>query len=164
MTTVLTGPTVDDRLDRLCAQVEQIAVEVGSQAAARQRWAELAQTLMPLSQGAFGLASRELEQLSADVTVEDAVRFARTMARSLPQLEILLAQITHPEVVDVFDRALGTLREGQSAHLGALTTLGLIRALRDPQTRRGMARVLALLQTLGAEPPAGEATPATRKG
>jgi uncharacterized protein YjgD (DUF1641 family) len=225
MTTVLATPTVEERLDHLSAQVEEIAADLRSQRESRQQWEELAQTLVPVSRGAFDLASRELEDLSDDVTVEDAVRLARTLARSLPQLERLLAQIqgltelgaevtslggagfakaadvlaeaerrgyfavtrggatvmdrvvaayadedfevlgdnlvqllgvaqemADPVVTGLLDRTLVTLREGQSAHLDPPSTFGLLKQLRDPQTRRGMARALALLRTVGAEP------------
>jgi uncharacterized protein YjgD (DUF1641 family) len=220
-----TPATIDERLDRLSAQVEEIAADLRSQRESRQQWEELAQTLVPVSRSAFDLASRELDDLSDDVTVEDAVRLARTLARSLPQLERMLAQVegltelgsevtslggsvfakaadvlaeaerngyfavarggrtvmdrvvaayadedfdalgdnlvqllgiakelAGPEMTGLLDRTLVTLREGESQHLDPPSTFGLLKQLRDPQTRRGLARALALVQTIGAEP------------
>jgi uncharacterized protein YjgD (DUF1641 family) len=34
------------------------------------------------------------------------------------------------------------------------SALALLKSMRDPQTRRGLARVLSMLQTVGAESPA----------
>lgn len=147
MTTGVSAPSVEDRLAWLCTQVEHIAAELSIQGESRERWQELGQTLMPLSHSAFDLASRELEELSVDVTVDDAVRFARSMARALPQLEVLLAQIA----------------QGQSAQPDPPTALGLLKQLRDPQTRRGLARALSLLQALGADPTSDPASNAHRK-
>jgi uncharacterized protein YjgD (DUF1641 family) len=225
LATITAGDTVSERLDRLSAQIEDIALDLARQRESRQQWEELAQTLVPVSRGAFDLASRELGDLSDDVTVEDGVRLARTLARSLPQLERLISQLqgladlgselaslsgagfakaaealaeterkgyfavgrggraamdrvvaayadedfevlgdnlvqllgvarelATPEMTGLLDRTLVTLREGESQHADPPSTFGLIKQLRQPQTRRGMARALALLKTIGTEP------------
>lgn len=229
MTTVLSTPTVEERLDRLSSQVEEIAADLRRQRDSREQWQELAQTLVPVGRGAFDVASRELEDLGDDVTVEDAVRLARTLARSLPALERLLAQVqglselggevtslggagfakaadvlaeaerkgyfalarggrtvmdsvaasyadedfevlgdnlvtllgvakelATPELTGLLDRTLVALRDGQHSHLDPPSTFGLLKALREPQTRRGMARALELLQVIGAQPSAND--------
>jgi uncharacterized protein YjgD (DUF1641 family) len=225
MATVTAGATVEERLDRLSAQIEDIALDLARQRESRQQWEELAQTLVPVSRGAFDLASRELQDLSGDVTVEDSVRLARTLARSMPQLERLISQLqgmaelgselaslsgagfakaadaladterkgyfavgrggraaldrvvaayanedfevlgdnlvellgvakelATPEMTGLLDRTLVTLRAGESLHGDPPSTFGLIKQLRDPQARRGLARALAVLKTIGTEP------------
>lgn len=237
MTTVLGSLTVEERLDRLSAQIAEISADLGRQRESREQWQELAQTLVPVSRSAFDLASRELEDLSDDVTVEDAVRFARTVARTLPQLEFLLAQVTSmtelgsdlsslggagvakvadllaeaeqkgyftvarggatvadrivavyadedfealgdnlallmgvankmasPALIGLLDRTVETLRDGQSAHLDPPSTFALLKALREPQTRRGLARALELLQAIGNEPATDTSDQHHRKG
>jgi hypothetical protein len=93
MTAVTDRVDVGERLDRLVVQVEAIAEDLRLQRESWEQWHELAQTLTPVSRGAFELANRELEELSADVTVDDALRLARTLARSLPELEAVVAQM-----------------------------------------------------------------------
>lgn len=98
MTAPTTAPTTDraDRatqLDRIEAQLAVVLEELESTRRERDRWRELSHELMPVAQGAMTVASRELEDLSQDVTVEDLVRFGRTAARSLPRLEALLIQL-----------------------------------------------------------------------
>lgn len=80
------------QLDRIETTLVGLAAQLDEMRAERDRWRELTHELMPVAQGAMGVASRELEDLSADVTVEDLVRFARTAARALPQLEAVMAQ------------------------------------------------------------------------
>jgi len=81
------------RLDAMGRRLDEMAAQLRAERTARERWAELAHELMPVAQGAMQLACDELEDLSRDVTVDDAVRFARTAARSLPALERMLAQL-----------------------------------------------------------------------
>jgi uncharacterized protein YjgD (DUF1641 family) len=224
MTAVAEPMTVEQRLERLTAQVDQIAADLRDQRQWRSQREELAQALVPVARGAFDVANRELEELSGEVTIDDAVRLARTLARSLPQLERLVAQLqsmaelgtevsslsgagvsklsqvlaeadrkgyfvvargsatvldrlvasaaeedfealgeglvlllglarqaVDPAMLGLAERALNTVRDGQSAAAPPPSTLGLLRRLRDPQTRRGMARALDLLHELGAD-------------
>ena len=191
-----------ERFDRLSAQVDEITAELRRQREAREQWEELVQTLVPVSRGAFDVASRELDDLSGEVTVDDAIRLARTLARSLPQLERLLAQVQgltelgaevtslggagFAKVADslaeaerkgyfavarggrtVVDRVVSTyadedfdaLADNLVQLLGVLSQpldtpslLGLLKQMREPQTRRGLARALALVKTIGDEP------------
>ncbi|MBK8076559.1 MAG: hypothetical protein IPK24_13590 [Kineosporiaceae bacterium] len=94
-TTVPVDQAVDlaHRLDRIEAQLVRVSDQLEATALERDRWRELTHELMPVAQGAMTVASRELEELSTEVTVEDLLRFARTAVRALPQLEALLSQV-----------------------------------------------------------------------
>lgn len=85
--------TVEERLDVLSAHVDELVTEMRRQREVREQWAELAQEMAPVARSAMELASTELEDLSADVTVDDAVALARTTVRSLPKLHSLLLQL-----------------------------------------------------------------------
>jgi len=202
----IVAPRVDERLDLLSCQIEEIAADLRRQRESRAQWEELAQTLVPVSRGAFDVASRELEDLAEDVSVDDAVRLLRTIARSLPQLERMLAQVQgvsdlgseltslsgagFAKAADVlaeaerrgyfavarggrtvldrvvtsyadedFELAADRLAQVLSAVRADLatiheppSTLGLVKQLRDPQTRLGLARALALVRALGDQP------------
>jgi uncharacterized protein YjgD (DUF1641 family) len=162
-----TPATIDERLDRLSAQVEEIAADLRSQRESRQQWEELAQTLVPVSRSAFDLASRELAEAERNGyfavarggrTVMDRVVAAYAeedfdaLGDNLVQLLGIAKELAGPEMTGLLDRTLVTLREGESQHLDPPSTFGLLKQLRDPQTRRGLARALALVQTIGAEP------------
>lgn len=226
----MTAPTdyapagVEDRLDHLTAQVDAIAEELRLQRESREKWAELTETMVPVTRGAMDVATRELEELSADVTVDDATRLARTLARSMPQLETLLVQLdsvaelsreltslsgagmarltellmvaeqkgyfafarqggliadrvvteyteedvaalganvvtildavkemTQPEVMGMVHRTALTMQDVEDTHTEPPSMFALLKSMRDPQTRRGLGRVLAMLHTVGEE-------------
>jgi uncharacterized protein YjgD (DUF1641 family) len=209
------------QLDRIEAQLAGIVAELEATRRERDRWRELSHELMPVAQGAMSMASRELEDLGQEVTVEDLTRFARTAVRSLPRLEALLVQLESltellheatsltgagmatlsttlatagdkgyftfvrgasaivDEVVESFGeedlKALGanvvlilqtvkqmtqpqilrflstTVAEVQEVDdAPAPSTVHLLRQMRDPQVRRGLARTLTVLGDLGA--------------
>jgi uncharacterized protein YjgD (DUF1641 family) len=173
------------------------------------------------------MVSRELESLSDDVTVEDAVQLARTLARAVPTMEALLRQLesisalgdeivplaapamatvtstlqelddkgyftfakggadivdkvvtsfseddidalgdnvvlilntvkemTQPEVMTLLQRTALTAQDVDDDFAEAPSTFALLKQMRDPQTRRGLGRVMAMLRTIGAEQPA----------
>lgn len=225
--TTVTEPSIAElssRIDRMSEQMDFIAAELHTQRASRERWAELTETLVPVSRGALDMATRELDDLSPDVTVEDAARFARTAARALPKLEVLLAQLdslsellhtlntlsgagvdrlteilavaddkgyfafarqgsmiadrvvtefteddvkalgdnvvtilnavkemTQPEVMGLVQRVGGSVSDVEENPMEPPSLFALLKSMRDPQTRRGLGKVMAMLNTVGAE-------------
>ncbi|MCZ3387709.1 MAG: DUF1641 domain-containing protein [Actinomycetia bacterium] len=193
----------------------------------RERWADLVSDSGPVVSGAFDMVSRELESLSDDVTVEDAVQLGRTVARAVPTMEALLRQLesvsalgeeivplatpamasltsalrgledkgyfafakggadivdkvvtsfteddidalgdnvvlilntvkemTQPEVMTLLQRTALTAQDVDGEFAEAPSTFALLKQMRDPQTRRGLGRVMTMLRTIGAEQPA----------
>ena len=227
MTALATELSVDARLDLLTEQVALIAEEMRQQRIQRERWTDLVSDSAPVVSGAFDMVSRELESLSDDVTVEDAVQLARTMARAVPTMEALLRQMeslsalgeeivplgapamatltstlqeledkgyfvfakggaeivdkvvtsfteddidalgdnvvlilntvkemTQPEVMTLLQRTALTAQDVDDEFAEAPSTFALLKQMRDPQTRRGLGRVMTMLRTIGAEQPA----------
>ena len=187
-----TGPAtapVAERLDRLAAQVDQLTELMLEQKAERERWQELTHELTGVAQGAMTVASRELQDLSADVSAEEVARFLRTAVRTLPQLEVMLTWMASieelvGEVTSLAGSGMASLSDAmataetrgyfaaarRSAELAdrmalilagqtdqadapAPSTLALLRRLRDPQVRLGLARGLDLIQALGMQAP-----------
>ena len=224
MTSTAAEANVEQRLDRLTLLVEEMYVELQAQREARERWAELNEVMVPVTRAAFDSVSREMEDLSEDVTVEDAVRFARTAARALPQMEQLLAQLetmtalgseatklsgamvakvsdaldqaerrgyfafarggaeiadkvvtsfteddvralgdnvvlilntvkqmTQPEIMTMLRRTMVTVQSDQVTDIKPPSTFALLREMRDPEVRRGLARTLHMLRSIGVE-------------
>ena len=216
--------SVEARLDRLSAQMDWIVEQMQAQQASREKWVELSDTITPVTRGAMDMLTRELDDLSDDVTIEDAAQFARTLARSLPQLNALMAQLdslselaetvsslsgpafakltdvleaadekgyfsfaresaqiadkvvtefteddvralgdnvvtilntvkemTQPEVMGLLQRTALTMQEGEDTHMEPPSLFALMKSMRDPQTRRGLARLLNMLHTIGEE-------------
>jgi uncharacterized protein YjgD (DUF1641 family) len=224
MTDLMPAVSTEERLDRLSLMVEDIYLEMQAQRAARERWAELNEVLVPVTRAAFDAATREMEDLSDDVTIDDAIRFARTAARALPQMERLLAQLetmtelgseatklsgamvekvsgalddaekkgyfafarggaeiadkvvtsfteddvkalgdnvvlilntvkqmTQPEIMTMLRRTMVTVQEDQTTDVKPPSTFALLREMRDPDVRRGLARTLHMLRSIGLE-------------
>lgn len=222
--TATTTDELNSRLDHLSNQVDLIAAELLAQRESRQKWADLTETLTPVTRQAMDMATREMDELSADVTIDDATEFARTLARSLPQLTALLAQLdsltelaallstlsspamakltdtlqvaeekgyftfarqggriadrivtefseddvaalgdnvvtildavkemTQPEVMGLVRRTAMTVQDGEDVHMDPPSMFALVKSMRDPQTRRGLARMLSMLHTIGEE-------------
>jgi uncharacterized protein YjgD (DUF1641 family) len=223
--TTLTTSSVDEKLDLLMAQVAAMSDELARERAARAQWADLVAELSPVASGAMAVATRELEGLSDDLTGDDLARFARTLARSLPTIERLLAQLdgvselaatvtplgsqamavltstlqtadekgygafarggaaiadrvvtsfseddvaalgdnvvlildtvrqmTQPEIMTMLRRTMATAQEAEDQHGEPPSTFALLKSMRDPQTRRGLAKLMSMLHTMGEEP------------
>ena len=215
--------TADERLDRLSVQMDFIVSELQAQRAARERVAELAETLTPITAQAMTSIGAELEDL--DLTSEELVSTLRALARSLPQIQALLAQLgplselaeqlsalsgpamgaltdtlsaadekgyfafaretgkvadrvvtefsaedvaalgdnvvtilnavkemTQPEVMGLVSRTAISVQDVEDTHMEPPSMFALLKSMRDPQTRRGLARVMAMLHTVGEEP------------
>ena len=212
------------RLDAMSAQMDSISQELATTRAAREQWSELIETLVPVTRGAMDAATRELGELEADVTIDDVTRFARTTARAVPTMEVLVAQLgsltelghevnsisgaglakltevlqtaedkgyfmfaregasiadkvvtsfdeddvralgdnvvtilnavkelTQPEVMALLNRTALTIQEVEDTPIEPPSALAMLKSMRDPQTRRGLARVLSMLHTVGEE-------------
>ncbi len=212
------------RLDAMNAQMAAISEELAISRASREQWSELIETLVPVTRGAMDVATRELSELEADVTIDDVTRFARTTARAVPTMEVLVGQLgslselghevtsisgagvaklteilqeaedkgyfmfaregaaiadrvvtsfdeddvralgdnvvtilnavkelTQPEVMALLNRTALTIQEVEEAHIEPPSAFALLKSMRDPQTRRGLARVLSMLHTVGEE-------------
>jgi uncharacterized protein YjgD (DUF1641 family) len=214
------------QIERMSAQLDLIVTETLAQRQAREKWVELSDTLVPVTRGAMDVATRELDDLSDDVTADDLARFARTAARSLPKLEALMAQLdslsellhtvnslsgaamgkatevlavaddkgyfafaregskiadrvvtefseddvralgdnvvtilnavkemTQPEVMGLVQRTAISVQDVEETSMEPPSMFALLKQMRDPQTRRGLARVMTMLHTVGEEHP-----------
>jgi len=66
--------------------------------------------------------------------------------------------LTQPEVLDVADRAAVALKDTDPI---SQKKIGLFKALRDPDIRRGMTLMLGVMRELGSDPANGKNTVAT---
>ncbi|MDH3308992.1 MAG: DUF1641 domain-containing protein [Acidimicrobiia bacterium] len=91
MTVVTTAPTIEERLDRMALQLETISGELERQRRASERWSELTEDVTPIARGALVSVSSRLEEL--DIDLDQITGFLEVLARSLPTLERLMAQV-----------------------------------------------------------------------
>jgi uncharacterized protein YjgD (DUF1641 family) len=127
--------------------------------------ADLFETLSPLADDAFG----KVVDLMAGLEAKGYFIFARggaslidkvvasfseeelnRMGESIPSVANLVKEITQPEIISFAQNTL----EQSKAELGKpvdVSYMGLVRQMRNPDVRRGLALTLRLMQVLGAQ-------------
>jgi uncharacterized protein YjgD (DUF1641 family) len=144
---------VNEKLDRLIVIVDDLGRRMES-------LDDLKEDLVPIAHGALKIAYRKLHELeqegaldfvaeSGQVAMKIATSFTREDVKLLGDNVVKILQtvrnLTQPEVLNVADRAATALQEA-GAESGKL---GLFKAMRDPEVRRGMTLLLAVLRELG---------------
>jgi len=131
---------------------------------------ELGQDLMPMANGIIHLTSDRLQEFEEDGTL-DFVRegikvFQRVSTSFTPEDVRLLGEnivhilmtvrnLTQPEVLGLADRATESLRLGEASK--PVGTFGLLKAMRDPEIKKGTGVLLDLLRSLGRDAQTGNA-------
>jgi uncharacterized protein YjgD (DUF1641 family) len=72
-------------------------------------------------------------------------------------------EMTQPEVMTLLQRTALTAQEVDDEFTESPSMFALLKRMRDPQTRRGLGRVMAMLRTIGAEQSAADETDIERK-
>jgi uncharacterized protein YjgD (DUF1641 family) len=210
---------LSEKIDRLGRQVEVLADYARAEQMRQRQWDELRTDLAPITQEAFAILSKELDEVRDFVEPADLLRVLKRIARNLPAIERGLDQLeslqdlladvgplsgeislrmmealdgyeqrgyfrfaksglgvvdrvvtsfseedveqlgdnivlilntvkemTQPEVMQLLQRTASHVRTAEPTEVGFL---GLLRRLRDPKTRRGLGRVLEILESLG---------------
>ncbi len=71
-----------------------------------------------------------------------------------------IKEMTQPEVMGLLGRTALSIRQVEASGTTHVPSArALLRQMRDPEVRRGMARLLATLRTIGAQPVSGTAAP-----
>jgi len=71
--------------------------------------------------------------------------------------------MTQPEILAFANNAIGAISEEPANIPDKVSTLDLLKALTDPQTRRGMVRLLGMVKVLAEQPENGQANEETKK-
>ena len=124
---------------------------------------ELTEDLMPMANGMFGMASNKLQEMENNGALEfgkEALKLTETVATAFTAEDVrLLGQnlvgilgtvrnMTQPEVLEVADRAVAALRDAEAK---PPEKVKLLKALRDPEVRKGMGLMLSVLREMGTE-------------
>ena len=136
----------------------------------------LAEELGPIATPAVSSLTNHLQQLDekgwfsfarevAGVADSVVTSFSDEDVRQLGDNIVLILQtvrqMTQPEIMGMLGRVAITLKDGDSDDAEKVpSTRALLRQMREPEVRRGMARLLATLRGIGAAPSANGATPA----
>ena len=131
---------------------------------------ELGQDLMPMANGIIHLTSDRLQEFEGDGTldfVREGVKVfqrvstsftpedVRLLGENIVHILMTVRNLTQPEVLKLADRATESLRVGGEPK--PVGTFGLLKAMRDPEIKKGTGVLLDLLRSLGREAEGGKA-------
>ena len=68
-------------------------------------------------------------------------------------------EMTQPEVMTLLQRTAVTVQEVEDEHVEPPSMIALLKQMRDPQTRRGLGRVMTMLRSVGEDRPAAPRSP-----
>lgn len=172
MTATTLEVTLNDRLDRLSLQMTEIEEELAEQRRMREMMLQLTELAGPVmdmlttrmakleSKGYFTFAQGGLEIADRVVT-----SFSEDDVRALGDNVVLILntvkEMTQPEVMNLLSRTAIEVQEAEDSPMGPPpSTFALLKQMRDPDVRRGLARTLTVLRSLGSQP-AVTTTPVT---
>jgi uncharacterized protein YjgD (DUF1641 family) len=130
-------------------------------------WAELVKDMAPVA----GQAMTSLTEILAEAERRGYFGFARSgmgvvdkvvtsfseedvdaLGENIVLILDTIKQMTQPEVMAMLRRTVGVARESEPAE--PPTLFGLLKEMRRPEVRMGLARVISMLGSVGADPPA----------
>jgi uncharacterized protein YjgD (DUF1641 family) len=132
---------------------------------------ELGQDLLPMANGIIHITSDRLQEFERDGTLDfirEGVQVLRQVSTAFTPEDVRLLgdnivhilmtvrSLTQPEILDLADRATTALKERTDP--APVGTLGLLKAMRDPEVKRGTGILLELLRSLGRDSPGTEST------
>jgi uncharacterized protein YjgD (DUF1641 family) len=159
-------PTTEQQLEQFGSQVVELNVLLRAQQTQHEQIADLLAEVNLLARPAMDLAVRRLGQLDAAgyfAFAEQAAGIAETIVRAFSPEDVkalgdnivtilqTVREMTQPEVMELVRRTAETAQEADEEFATPPSTFALMRQMRDPEVRRGIARVMAMLQTVGAE-------------
>ncbi len=161
-----TIPTTDQRLEQIAVQVAELTHALHRQQAQREQLTELMTEVNALARPVMDVVMRrfaEYDELgyfafaqeSAGILDNIVTSFSPEDVKALGDNVVTILQtvreMTQPEVMNLVRRTAETAQGADEGFSDAPSTFALLRQMRDPEVRRGLARVMAMLQTVGAE-------------
>ncbi len=146
-------------LTSVCERLEHIERSLTTLERRVEGIVELREDMMPVANEVLHLASAKLSVMEKEGTI-DFVREGlqvlknvstsftpddvRLLGQNVVSILLTVRNLTQPEVLEVADRAAHALVEP-----GPSKRSGLLKSLRDPEVKRGMALLLGVLRELG---------------
>jgi uncharacterized protein YjgD (DUF1641 family) len=162
------SPATEDRLERIEARLDALLAHAEQREAELEPLRDLAAEIGVLSgpamasvtshvaawdeRGYLGFARSGAQVVDRIVTSFDE-RDVEALGDNIVLMLETLRDLTQPEILQLLRQTAGSV-----GHLDEPTggpppsTFGLLKELRDPEVRRGLARMLELLRTIGNDP------------
>ena len=164
-TIALTGG-VDARLDHMAAQLDELTAEVRRQRTQKAVLTELLEEVSHLSGPAMASLTERMQEAEergyldfarSSLGVVDRImtNFDEDDVTALGDNVVLILQtvkeMTQPEVMTMLQRTAHVVNEPGTAPTEPPSLFALLREMRDPEVRLGLARLLGVLRSLAAQ-------------
>ncbi len=104
------------------------------------------------SKGYFAFA-REGAAIADRVVTEFSEDDVRALGDNVVTILNAVKEMTQPEVMGLVQRTAVSVQDVEDTYIEPPSMFALLKSMRDPQTRRGLARLMAMLHTIGEQPP-----------
>ena len=111
--------------------------------------AKLTDTLQAADEKGYFAFAREGSKIADRVVTEYTEEDVRALGDNVVTILNAVKEMTQPEVMGLVQRSVVQVQEPMEPP----SMFALLKSMRDPQTRRGLARVMAMLHTVGEQQP-----------
>lgn len=165
MTAVEMDRSLVEQLDRLSLQMTEISEELERQREMREMLLGLTELANPVMHVLTARAA-ELEEKGYFTFAQGGMEIADRVVTSFTEEDVqalgdnivlilnTVKEMTQPEVMNLLSRTAVEVQEIEDSPAGPPpSTFALLRQMRDPEVRRGLARALTVLRSLGSQAP-----------
>lgn len=178
-TTIAVGCGGDARLDRMAAQLDELTAELRRRRRQREMLTELLDDATHLTGPALASLTARLQAAEErgyldvargglDVLDRIVANFDEDDVAALGDNIVLILEtvreMTQPEVMTMLRRTVHLVNEPGPVPTEPPSLLALLREMRDPDVRLGLARLLGVLRTLATDTAPTPRTPAPKEG
>ena len=154
--------SLEDRLERLTDQVQFLVADAQRKNRELQMWRDLGRTVAPMAhepmdvlveklsmleeRGYFEFAKGGLDVIDRIVSAygEDDIK---ALGDNVELIFDTIKEMTQPQVMSLLGSTVRKLQEEEAGDTPSL--FSILKEMRDPQVRRGLARVLNTLRSVG---------------
>ena len=102
--------------------------------------------------GYFAFA-RQGGMIADRVVTEFSEEDVAALGENVVTILTAVKEMTQPEVMGLVQRTALSVQDAEDTPMEPPSMFALLKSMRDPQTRRGLAKVMAMLHTVGEEHP-----------
>ena len=164
MTTVTEAPSIESRIDTLTQQMDFLIAEAEERRRQRETYSDLIHDLSPLASQGMGTVTRALSEAEEKGYIDFArsglgvidrvvTSFTEDDVEALGDNVVLILEtikeMTQPEVMGMMRATLHEVGEIEESAIPP-GMFEIMRQMRDPDVRRGLSRMIALLRSMGS--------------
>ena len=116
--------------------------------------AKLTELMQEADDKGYFAYAKQAAVMADNVVTEFTEEDVEALGDNLVTILHAVKEMTQPEVMALVQRTAITMQDVEDHPVAPPTLRQLVKQMRDPQTRRGLSRVLAMLNSVGAEQPA----------